>query len=60
MVPVPQVIALTDKMDLIMKKFDLAKTWFLPVVEHGKYMGFISKVSLLDTYRTQLITSTID
>lgn len=60
MVPVPQVIALTDKMDLIMKKFDLAKTWYLPVVEHGKYRGFISKLSLLDTYRTQLITSTID
>lgn len=60
MVPVPHVLALNDKMDVIMQKFDSAKTWYLPVVEHGKYMGFISRLGLLDTYRTQLITSTID
>jgi CIC family chloride channel protein len=60
MTPVTQVIAPTDKMDQIMHKFDRAKAWYLPVVEHGKYIGFISKLSLLDTYRTQLITSTID
>jgi len=60
MTPVAVIISPTDKMDLIMQKFDQSKKWYLPVVENDKYIGFISKSNLLDTYRTQLITSTID
>ena len=34
--------------------FDRIRTWNLPVVEDGKYLGFISKAGVLDSYRRML------
>lgn len=55
----PEIIDLnTDKMTDIMKKFQDSSAWNLPVVDHGKYVGFISKSKLLTAYRRQLINFT--
>lgn len=55
----PEIIDLnTDKMTDIMKKFQDSSAWNLPVVDHGKYIGFISKSKLLTAYRRQLINFT--
>lgn len=45
----------TDKMTVIMKKFQDSNAWNLPVIEHGAYVGFISKSKLLTVYRRKLI-----
>lgn len=55
----PEIIDLKkDKMTDIMKKFQDSSAWNLPVVEDGKYVGFISKSKLLTAYRRQLINFT--
>lgn len=48
----PGTIVVGMAMDTIMTLFDETKAWNLPVVdEHGTYLGFISKSSILDVYR---------
>ncbi|AUC75109.1 chloride channel protein [Olleya sp. Bg11-27] len=55
----PEIIDLEhDKMVDIMKKFQDSSAWNLPVVQNGKYVGFISKSKLLTAYRRQLINFT--
>ena len=55
----PEIIDIEkDKMTDIMKKFQDSSAWNLPVVEKGKYIGFISKSKLLTAYRRQLINFT--
>ena len=55
----PEIIDVSkDKMTDIMKKFQDSSAWNLPVVDHGKYIGFISKSKLLTAYRRQLINFT--
>ncbi len=51
------VININDDIFIIMKKFKETGNWNLPVVEKEQYMGFLSKSSILDKYREQLITS---
>lgn len=48
------VIQIQDDIYTIMKKFEASAQWNLPVVDRGIYMGFISKSSILDTYRNLL------
>jgi CIC family chloride channel protein len=45
---------LTDDMSQIMEKFDKSGVWNIPVVDAGKYVGFISKSSIFTNYRDQL------
>lgn len=47
-----------DNMKMVMNKFQNSSAWNLPVVENGKYVGFISKSKLLTAYRRQLINFT--
>ncbi|WP_282016811.1 chloride channel protein [Salegentibacter mishustinae] len=42
-----------------MRKFQETNAWNLPVVEDGKYAGFISKSKLLTAYRQKLIEVTV-
>ncbi len=42
-----------------MRKFQETNAWNLPVVEDGKYVGFISKSKLLTAYRQKLIEVTV-
>lgn len=39
----------------IMKKFEESGQWNLPVVKEGIYIGFLSKSSILDKYRNELL-----
>lgn len=39
----------------VMKKFDYYKIWNIPVLEKGKYMGFLSKSAIFSKYRDMLI-----
>ena len=55
----PEIIELgQDRMTDIMKKFQDSSAWNLPVVQNGKYVGFISKSKLLTVYRRKLIEVT--
>ncbi len=53
-------ISSTDSMEIVMKKFELSKSAFLPVLRNGKYFGFISKSIALEAYRTKLRSMTIE
>jgi CIC family chloride channel protein len=44
----------------VMKKFDETGAWNLPVIEDGKYVGFISKSSIFSGYRDKLIRNNPD
>ena len=56
----PDVIEIDKcKMKDIMKKFQETSAWNLPVVNKGKYVGFISKSKLLTAYRQKLIEVTV-
>jgi CIC family chloride channel protein len=50
----PAKIDINDSMDLVMKKFDDTNAWNLPVVENGKYVGFVSKSKIFNSYRRVL------
>lgn len=56
MVSPPGVINVNMQMEKIMRLFDRTKAWNLPVVdEDGKYLGFVSKSSILNNYRKVLV-----
>jgi len=51
----PAYIYDTDRMDVVMKKFEKTGAWNLPVVDsERKYLGFISKSRIITSYREQL------
>lgn len=54
----PAMITPGEDMQSVMKKFDETNAWNLPVVNEGRYVGFISKSSIFNKYRTQLIRTT--
>ena len=56
----PAVIDPDDDMNAVMKKFDETGAWNLPVIEDGKYVGFISKSSIFTKYRENLVKSSIN
>ncbi len=44
-----------DKMDSVMKKFEISDAWNLPVIDHDRtYVGFVSKSKIFSAYRNQL------
>lgn len=51
----PAVIEEGESMDEVMKKFDATDSWNLPVTRQGKYLGFISKSTIFNKYRSELI-----
>lgn len=56
MVSPPAVIEINMPMQKIMKLFDQTKAWNLPVTdENGVYLGFVSKSSILNSYREILV-----
>jgi CIC family chloride channel protein len=50
----PEHIELTDNMEKVMEKFEDSGAWNLPVVDEGKYVGFVSKSRLYGEYRKKL------
>ena len=46
----------TDSMEQVMRTFDDTKAWNLPVVDQeGKYLGFVSKSKIFNSYREVLV-----
>lgn len=50
----PAVVSLKDNITLVLKKFDEAQVWNLPVVQDKKLIGFVSKSRILNKYRLLL------
>lgn len=55
-----EIINPNDTMETVLNKFESSKTTFLPVVIKNKYLGFISKSMVLETYRSKLKSMTIE
>ena len=56
MVSPPAKVIINTPMDQIMKTFDETKAWNLPVVDNtGRYMGFMSKSKIFNSYREVLV-----
>lgn len=54
MITPPTIVDVNDSMDLVMKKFEDTGAWNLPVIQDGKYIGFVSKAKIFSTYRRVL------
>lgn len=50
----PTIVNIEDLMDTVMKKFEDTGAWNLPVIQEGKYVGFVSKAKIFNTYRRVL------
>jgi len=50
----PDTVSPKDKMQEVMSKFEKTGAWNLPVIQHGKYIGFVSKSRIFNAYRTRL------
>ena len=56
MVSAPAKIQVGTPMEQIMRIFDDTKAWNLPVVdEEGRYIGFMSKSKIFNSYREVLV-----
>ena len=51
----PATVSKDEKMESVMKKFHETGAWNLPVLEDGKYIGFISKATIFNAYRNVLV-----
>lgn len=54
MVIPPAFISLDENMESVMDKFEKSDAWNLPVVDHRRYVGFVSKSKILSVYRRVL------
>jgi len=55
MISPPASVDVTDNMEVVMKKFNSCGAWNLPVMKDGKYVGFVSKSKIFNTYRDLLV-----
>ena len=55
MVTPPAKIELGLPMEQVMRIFDETNAWNLPVVDKGKYIGFVSKSKIFNSYRRVLV-----
>ncbi len=51
----PDSVTSKEKMQSVMNKFQLTQAWNLPVIDDGKYVGFVSKSRIFNAYRNKLI-----
>jgi chloride channel protein, CIC family len=51
------VIQCTENVHKVLLKFEETNQWNLPVLDNGRYVGFVSKSSLLTKYRAELVRS---
>jgi CIC family chloride channel protein len=54
------IILLEDKVEKVMKQFEASNSKILPVIQKGKYFGFLSKIDILENYRQRLKEMVID
>lgn len=51
----PEILLSTENMQKAMEKFEASGAWNLPVIEDGRYLGFVSKSRIFNAYRKRLI-----
>lgn len=51
----PAIVDKSETMEAVMNKFQTSGAWNLPVVDEGRYVGFISKSKLFSAYRRKLL-----
>lgn len=56
----PTFVTSTENMRSVMMKFEKTDAWNLPVLDDGKYQGFVSKSRIFNAYRKKLIRQQID
>ena len=56
----PTHVSPNEPMDEVMKKFEETGSWNLPVIQNGKYVGFLSKSKLFSVYRKWLLDISAD
>lgn len=56
----PASVSTYEKMQSVMGKFNVTQAWNLPVIDNGKYVGFISKSRIFNAYRNKLIKQTME
>ncbi|HEU5145112.1 MAG TPA: chloride channel protein [Chryseosolibacter sp.] len=57
MIPAPVVVQSHENLHQVLNKFEETKSWNLPVVNEGVYVGFLSKSTILTRYRNELLES---
>lgn len=50
----PAHVSSHENMQSVMNKFEVTGAWNLPVIDDGKYVGFLSKSRIFNSYRTKL------
>lgn len=50
----PAKLEISENMEQVMRTFDKTNAWNLPVVDQGKYIGFVSKSKIFNSYRRVL------
>lgn len=53
-----QTVALDDDLSIVLERMDAAGLFSMPVVANNRFVGMISKATLLDKYRSELIVQT--
>jgi CIC family chloride channel protein len=56
--PDPEVVGLHEDLAEVLERMDRLQRFSLPVVTDNRFVGMISKATLLDTYRRELIVQT--
>lgn len=51
----PGYVTSRESMPSVMMKFEKSGAWNLPVIDDGKYVGFVSKSRIFNAYRKKLI-----
>lgn len=49
-----EVACMEDSIEMIMDKFEVTHTDYLPLIKEDRYYGFISKTKILEAYRAKL------
>ncbi len=50
----PAYVSSCDSMQAVMNTFEITGAWNIPVIDDGKYVGFVSKSRIFNAYRTKL------
>lgn len=58
MVAPPAVVDIHDSMEKVIRLFDQTNAWNLPVLDGGRYVGYVSKSKIFGEYRNVLLEFT--
>jgi CIC family chloride channel protein len=56
----PTFVSSKESMQAVMIKFEKTGAWNLPVIDKGRYVGFVSKSRIFNAYRKKLIRQQIE